>query len=450
MTTRDHHGALQRTVVISMSTKAVGLDFGTTNSAIAQVSQDGAVALAKFPAGPERAVAETMRSILFFAADPHGDEPRRSVGDEAIDRYIASGANGRLIQSLKSFLADRLFDETNIMGDYYSLEDLITPILQRLRKVAEEQFGELPPRVVVGRPVHFSAAQNDADDQRATARLEAAIRRAGWKEITFEFEPVAAAYHYASTIAREELILVADFGGGTSDFSIVRLRPPSGTPAQHRYEILANDGVALAGDAFDGEIVRRLIAPELGRGSQYRTPYGSVLPMPTWFYAQTERWHFLSFLKAPTTINKLRDLEHQSLAPEKVRALIHIVENDLGYLLFKSVEQTKLALSDADTTTFRFVDHDVMLEKPATREAFESWIARELRSIAECVERVLAAAEVLPDSIDSVFLTGGSSFVPIVRRIFARTFGAEKIRTGSEFTSIARGLALRGLELAQS
>ncbi len=230
------------------------------------------VALAKFPAGPERAVAETMRSILFFAADPHGDEPRRSVGDEAIDRYIASGANGRLIQSLKSFLADRLFDETNIMGDYYSLEDLITPILQRLRKVAEEQFGELPPRVVVGRPVHFSAAQNDADDQRATARLEAAIRRAGWKEITFEFEPVAAAYHYASTIAREELILVADFGGGTSDFSIVRLRPPSGTPAQHRYEILANDGVAIAGDAFDGEIVRRLIAPELGRGSQYRTP----------------------------------------------------------------------------------------------------------------------------------------------------------------------------------
>jgi hypothetical chaperone protein len=443
MTTRDHHGALQRTVVISMSTKAVGLDFGTTNSAIAQVSQDGAVALAKFPAGPERAVAETMRSILFFAADPHGDEPRRSVGDEAIDRYIASGANGRLIQSLKSFLADRLFDETNIMGDYYSLEDLITPILQRLRKVAEEQFGELPPRVVVGRPVHFSVAQNDADDQRATARLEAAIRRAGWKEITFEFEPVAAAYHYASTIAREELILVADFGGGTSDFSIVRLRPPSGTPAQHRYEILANDGVALAGDAFDGEIVRRLIAPELGRGSQYRTPYGSVLPMPTWFYAQMERWHFLSFLKAPTTINKLRDLEHQSLAPEKVRALIHIVENDLGYLLFKSVEQTKLALSDADATTFRFADHDVMLEKPATREAFESWIARELRSIAECVDRVLAAAEVSPGSIDSVFLTGGSSFVPVVRRIFAKAFGAEKIRTGSEFTSIARGLALR-------
>jgi hypothetical chaperone protein len=426
-----------------MSAKAVGLDFGTTNSAIAAVSREGTVALASFPAGHERARSETMRSILFFAADPHGDEPRLSVGGEAIDHYIVSAANGRLIQSLKSFLADRLFDETNIMGDYYTLEDLITPILKRLRKVAEEQFGELPSQVVVGRPVHFSAAQNDADDQRATARLEAAIRRAGWKDITFEFEPVAAAYHYASTIAREELILVADFGGGTSDFSIVRLRPRSATSAHQRYEILANDGVAIAGDAFDGEIVRRLVAPELGRGTQYRTPYGSVLPMPTWFYAQLERWHFLSFLKAATTMNKLRDLEHQAMAPEKVRALIHIVEDDLGYLLFRSVEQTKLALSDAETTTFRFIDQTVAIEKAATREAFESWIGRELRSIAECVDRVLASAEVTPGAIDSVFVTGGSSFVPVVRRIFAERFGAEKIRTGSEFTSIARGLALR-------
>ena|SRR5579862_5361829 len=431
-------------MVIDMDAKAIGLDFGTTNSAIARVAGDGSIALANFSAG-DRARSETMRSILFFAADPPENESRLSVGAAAIDRYIESSANGRLIQSLKSFLADRSFDATDIMGELYSLEDLIAPILRRLRKIAEEQFGELPPHVVVGRPVHFSSGQNDADDELATTRLSNAIRRAGWNDIRFEFEPVAAAYHYASTIAREELILVADFGGGTSDFSIVRLRPPG---ASARHDILANDGVALAGDAFDGEIVRRLVAPELGRGSQYRTPYGQVLPMPTWFYAQMERWHFLSFLKAPTTMNKLRDLEHQSLASEKIRALIHIVEDDLGYLLFKSVEQTKLALSDADSTRFRFSDHAVAIEKPATRADFESWIARELRAIAECVERVLKAAEVLPSSIDSVFLTGGSSFVPIVRRIFARTFGAEKIRTGSEFTSIARGLALRALELA--
>ena len=305
-------------------------------------------------------------------------------------------------------------------------------------------------RRLVGRPVHFSSAQNDADDQLATTRLAVAIRRAGWKEITFEFEPVAAAYHYAASIEREELIMVADFGGGTSDFSIVRLRPMATTPAHRRYEILANDGVAIAGDAFDGEIVRRLVAPELGRGTQYRSPYGNVLPVPTWFYAQMERWHFLSFLKAPATLNRMRDLARQALQPQKIAALIHIVENDLGYLLFKSVEQTKLALSDSDTARFDFSDPPISIEKPAVRLDFESWIARELRAIAECVDRVLAPAEVLPNQIDSVFVTGGSSFVPVVRRIFAERFGAQKIRTGSEFTSIARGLALRALEIAQS
>src|SRR5262249_18904229 len=281
-----------------------------------------------------------------------------------------------------------------------------------------------------------SSAQNDADDELATTRLSVAIRRAGWKDITFEFEPVAAAYHYASTIAREELILVADFGGGTSDFSIVRLRPPSDPATQDRYQILANDGVAIAGDAFDGEIVRHLVAPELGRGSQYRTPYGQVLPMPTWFYAQMERWHFLSFLKAPNTMNRMRDLERQALEPKKIGALIRIVEDDLGYLLFKAVEQTKLALSASESATFRFCEHSVTIEKSALRADFESWIAGELRAIAECVDRVLTAAEAMPDQIDSVFLTGGSSFVPIVRRIFERLFGVDKIRTGSEFTSI--------------
>lgn len=438
---------------MSVPVKAVGLDFGTTNSAIAAARQDQSdqsVALAQFAAGKDRARSETMRSILFFSADPHEGDPAMSVGGEAIDQYVASSANGRLIQSLKSFLADRLFHQTNIMGDSYSLEDLVTPILKTLRAAALNQFGELPDHVVVGRPVHFSSAQNDADDRLATTRLEVAIRRAGWKEITFEFEPVAAAYHYAATIQREELILVADFGGGTSDFSIVRLRPATLSDAHNRYEILANDGVALAGDSFDGEIVRRLVAPELGRGSRYRTPYGQELPMPTWFYAQIERWHFLSFLKAPSTMHRMRDLEHQAIEPRKIGALIHIVENDLGYLLFKSVEQTKLELSESETSIFRFADHPFSIEKSAARTAFESWIARELRAIAECVDRVMAAAEVLPNQIDSVFLTGGSSFVPVVRNIFATRFGAEKIRTGSEFTSIARGLALRALEISQT
>ncbi len=346
---------------MSIGVTAVGLDFGTTNSAIAAAARDGSVALARFPSESGGEPSETMRSILFFPADPYADETVPAVGGEAIRRYLASGANGRLIQSLKSFLADRLFHETNIMGVSYSLEALIAPFLQTLREAAQRQFGELPARVIVGRPVHFSSAQNQSDDELAATRLGIALRRSGWKEVIFEYEPVAAAYHYAATLEREELCLVADFGGGTSDFSIVRLRPATAAAPSERYQILANDGVALAGDSFDGEMVRHLVVSALGRGSLYRSPYGRVLPAPTWFYSQLERWHYLSFLKASATMNRLRDLEHQALEPEKIRALIHIIENDLGYLLFKSVERGKLELSDGEAATlqvFRSADRD--------------------------------------------------------------------------------------------
>ncbi|HYA34799.1 MAG TPA: Hsp70 family protein, partial [Candidatus Binataceae bacterium] len=389
--------------------------------------------------------SDTMRSILFFAAEPEAGEPGVYAGNQAIAQYLLSGANGRLIQSLKSFLADRLFRDTNIMGNMYSLEDLITPILVALSRPAVEQFGEVPERIVVGRPVRFSAARTKEDDDLATARLEVALRRAGFRNVIFEYEPVAAAYHYASTIATDELILVADFGGGTSDFSIVRICPR--TSSQQRYDILANDGVAIAGDAFDGEIVRHLVASELGRGSRYKTPYGQVLPMPTSFYAQLERWHYFSFLKARATMERLRDLERQALEPEKIRALVHIVENDLGYMLFRSIERTKIGLSESEETAFTFSDPPIAISKPVRRKAFETWIERELNEIAGCVDRVMEAAGAVPTDIDTVFMTGGSSFVPAVREIFLSRFGAEKLRMGNEFTSVARGLALRALEL---
>ena len=197
-----------------------------------------------------------------------------SVGNDAIRRYLAAAGNGRLVQSLKSFLADRTFESTDIMGETYTLGDLIAPIISALRDAAIAQFGELPPRIVVGRPVHFAAAGNP-DEALARSRLDIAIRRAGWTDVVFEYEPVAAAYDYALRITRDETVLIADFGGGTSDFSVLRLKPR--TAAMHgaaRYEILGNDGVGIAGDAFDGRVMRHLVAPALGRGTKYRSPYG--------------------------------------------------------------------------------------------------------------------------------------------------------------------------------
>src|SRR5581483_5763628 len=205
--------------------RAVGLDFGTTNSAISVILEDGAPHLARFNS-PDDTPIESFRSILFFewVQETGGTESSVSVGNEAIRRYLRAAANGRLIQSLKSFLAVRSFDSTDIMGEQYSLGDLIAPILIELRQAAESQFGSLPPAVTVGRPVHFSDARDGADDAFAQARLDVAVRRAGWDDVRFEYEPVAAAHDYSTRIVRDETVLIGDFGGGTSDFSILRLR----------------------------------------------------------------------------------------------------------------------------------------------------------------------------------------------------------------------------------
>ncbi|MDO8430971.1 MAG: Hsp70 family protein [Candidatus Binatus sp.] len=433
---------------MSFEVKAVGLDFGTTNSAISVVGADGAPRLARFPHAEGGAATETFRSILFFETRDEigGAASAVSVGNDAIRRYLAASGNGRLVQSLKSFLADKTFDSTDIMGENYTLGDLIAPIISALRDAAIAQFGELPPRIVVGRPVHF-ASMGAADEALARSRLDIAVRRAGWTEVEFEYEPVGAAYDYALRIARDELVLIADFGGGTSDFSLLQLRPRSA--AKHgavRYEILGNDGVGIAGDAFDGRIMRHLVAPALGRGTKYRSPYGMVLPAPTWPYTRLERWHYLSFLKARATMLRFEELKRQSLEPDKIGALIHVVENDLGYFLFRAVEQSKLELSDAESAIFNFVDAPVEIEAIVGRAEFEAWIDRYLAQIAGCVDRLMLTAGLEARSIDSVFLTGGSSFVPAVRRIFVERFGADRIRMGDEFTSVARGLALRALD----
>ena len=430
--------------------QAVGLDFGTTNSAIAVVGTDGSPRLARFRAAEGGDESETFRSILFFESPEEigGTDSAVSVGNDAIRRYLAAAGNGRLVQSLKSFLADKTFESTDIMGETYTLGDLIAPIITALRDAAIAQFGELPPRIVVGRPVHFAAAGNP-DEALARSRLDIAIRRAGWTDVVFEYEPVAAAYDYALRITRDETVLIADFGGGTSDFSVLHLKPR--TASKHgaaRYEILGNDGVAIAGDAFDGRMMRHLVAPALGRGTKYRSPYGMVLPAPTWPYTKLERWHYLSFLKARATMLRFEELKRESFEPEKIAALIHIVENDLGYFLFRSVEKTKLELSALEAADFKFSDLPVLIEDIVARPDFEKWIARYLEQIAECVDRLMKTVALSSNAIDSVFLTGGSSFVPAVRRIFIDRFGADRIRVGDEFTSVARGLALRALDAA--
>jgi hypothetical chaperone protein len=425
----------------------IGLDFGTTNSAIAVASSTGATTLATFPEGDRQTT--TFRSILYFDPEARGPDrkPRAVAGPEAIIRYLQAETRGRLIQSMKSHLASRLFQETYVFGQRYTLEDLIAMLLRALRAVAEAQFGDLGRRVVVGRPVRFSGAIDEAEDAFALGRLRAALEQVGFKEVVFEFEPVAAAYAYESQLDHDELILIADFGGGTSDFSLMQVGPTVRCRGHTAGDILGTEGVALAGDDFDSKIVRRLIAPRLGRGSQYRAAFNKLLPVPSWLYTKLECWHYLSFLKSRKTMQMLEELRWQALEPEKIEALIRVIEQDLGYYLYRSVERAKIELSARDASQLTFRDDGLTIEEALTRAQFEAWIGDELAAIASCVDRLLARTGVAPQDVGSVFLTGGSSFVPAVRRLFEARFGASRIRGGDELTSVAKGLALRALDL---
>jgi hypothetical chaperone protein len=425
-----------------------GIDFGTTNSSVALVTRDSTVELASFTfAGTETL---SSRSVLYFeqVKAPGGMKRTHGLsGPAAIERYLESDEKGRLIQSLKSHLTNRTLSGTEVFGRRHKLEELISRMLGDLRKHAEKQFESPVRNAVVGRPVRFVGSESDEDDDFAVARLREAFQIAGFEHVDFELEPVAAAYSYESTLDHDELILIGDFGGGTSDFSLLRVGPEARKHQHGKRQMLGYSGVGLAGDAFDARIVRKLVCPALGSNSEARS-LNKILPaVPAWIYANLERWHYLSFLRTNNVREILKSARVRALEPEMIEALIAIIDQDLGYQLHQAVQRVKFALSQHESAEFRFHDGGLDLRIPIIRRDFETWIADDLRAIEEAVDSLLRNSNTQPREVDRVFLTGGSSFVPAVRRIFASRFGKEKIRGGHEFTSVAHGLALRALQL---
>ena len=418
----------------------IGFDFGTTNSSIAIASRGNEIRLAAFPfAG---GLTESFRSVLYLEQLKQAGRTtlKSRTGPAAIEHYLEADQKGRLVQSLKSFLSSRTLAATDVFGRRVLLEDLISIILRDIRAAAEAQFGVPVRSAVVGRPVRFVGADTDADSDYAVARLGEALKKAGFERVTFELEPVGAAFYYESTLDHNELILIGDFGGGTSDFSVLRVGPGArGRPAS----ILANDGVGLAGDAFDARLIRNVVAPVLGAGTMMRSGVDKILPVPNWVYLKLERWHHLSFLKSKETLDMLETVKRQAFESQGIEGLLHLVRNDLGYYLHQSVQKAKADLSCHEMTILNYDDGMVEIHEPVRREDFERWIAPELADIETAVDRVVISAGVKRTDIDRVFLTGGTSFVPAVRRIFESRFGSKRILAGNEFTSVARGLALR-------
>ena len=432
-----------------MPAPSIGFDFGTTNSTVALAGADGTVRSATFPLfGAERS---TARSILFFDPDDQefsGHRPRPHAGNAAIEHYEHVGGEGRLVLSAKSWLASRSFEATMVYGHRFALEHLVGGIVEHLRQRTRDQFGVDPTRVVAGRPVHFARGEGDEDDHFAEDRLRRAFLVAGIEDVTFEYEPIGAAYAYEQRLSRDELILIGDFGGGTSDFCLLSVGPGfRGASRQTRADsILGTGGVGRAGDAFDGRIMRNVVAPQLGEGSLRRGVFGDEFPIPGWIYRHLEKWHRLSMLKAPDMLRRLHRLQESALESGRLEALLHIVEDDLGFALYRAVEGVKRQLSVGDEARLLFHDGPVALDAVVRRDDFEGWIAPELTEIAAAVDRLLGDTGVSPSTVDRVFLTGGSSFVPAVRKIFEDRFGANRLAGGEELTSVARGLALRAAE----
>ena len=422
----------------------IGIDFGTTNSSLA-FARDGRVDLVQFPSSA--GISHSSRSLLYLQRRMHA--PRKPVsvwtGAEAIERYLATDsfsdeAQGRLIQSLKSYLSARSLTGTEIFGRQYRFEDLVARILSKLRQRASEYFGFEITCAVAGRPVMFVGAESEADNAFAEARLRDSLLQAGFKHVDFVMEPVAAAYAYEGSNPDNELLLIGDFGGGTTDFSLLRLS--SSSTGSSALQVLGNTGVGVAGDAFDARIVRRLISPALGSESMARS-VGKVLPaLPAWVYTNLERWHTLSFLRTHAAMEMLRTTQKRALEPEKIAALTAVVEHDLGYRLHQAVQRVKIDLSRYEKAEF-VLDTDVLhLRASVTRSEFEQWIAPTIARMEASLDELLRKAGVVPAEVHRVFLTGGTSLVPAVQNVFSSRFGEDRVRSGEAFTSVAYGLAL--------
>ncbi|MGZ6013783.1 MAG: Hsp70 family protein [Caulobacteraceae bacterium] len=412
-------------------TDAIGIDFGTTNTVAAQSASDGGVRLVEIAGSP------TFRSALSFARPPHDPQGRVvEAGPFAIEAYVEDPLETRFIQSFKSYAASPLFTETRILERRYQFEDLLSVFLLGLKRHAGDALADLPPRVVVGRPVAFAGLQ--PDPALALRRYQEAFGRLGFSDIRYAYEPVAAAFFFARQLTADATVLVADFGGGTSDFSIIRFERHAG---RMKATPLANSGVGVAGDAFDYRILDHLVSPRLGKGTDYRA-FDQLLPIPNRYYAAFARWEQLALMRASRDMRDIRALTRTAVEPEKIAALVELLDDNHGYRLYQSVSRLKEALSSEDEAVFSFRAGDIVIEGPVKRSHFERWIAPELAAIAGAVDEALNKAALGPGQVDRVFLTGGSSFVPAVRRLFAERFGEARLESGAELVSIASGLAL--------
>ncbi len=427
---------------MASSTSHVGIDFGTSNSALAVADPTtGDVHFVTFPL--LGTTTPSYRSLLFF--DPEEQQGGRPIayhaGTEGIEAYLEALGEGRLVQSFKTHLTTENLGRTQIAHHQVSLDEMLRLFFVRLRGHLQRELGDVPERAVIGRPVRFAGATSDEANDRAQVRLREAAMAAGFADVKFELEPIAAAFHYERQLERPELALVADFGGGTTDFCLMHLGPRRHHGKSRRDDIVQTGGVGVAGDDLDAAMIEHVVGPRLGQGTTY-VEMGTEREIPKSYYFKLARWHQLSFLQGKRTRAELERLHRLAREPDAIAAFMHVLENNQGFHLHKAVERAKIALSSQPTGRFHYEDDPVEIDTEVTRADFETWIAPLVADIAAGLDDTLARAGVPPSEVDRVFMTGGTAFVPAVRREFESRFGPQKLTGGDELMSIASGLAL--------
>ncbi|WP_296017965.1 Hsp70 family protein [uncultured Agrobacterium sp.] len=419
-------------------TRTLGLDFGTTNTVMA-LSDTGTTSHSmRFTSSA--GTTDSMRTALSFMKDKGLGAAALQVeaGQAAIQQFIDHPGECRFLQSIKTFAASSLFQGTLVYAKRQSFEDLMEVFLRKLKTYAGDEWKDDVSTVIAGRPVRF--AGSNPDEALALARYNEALTRAGFPQIHYVYEPVAAAYYFAQSLKKDANVLVADFGGGTTDYSLIRFEKQAGqlsaTPIGH-------SGVGVAGDHFDFRMIDNLVSPEIGKGSKFKS-FDKVLDVPSGYYVNFGRWNQLSIFKTSREFADLKSLLRSALEPEKLELFVELVEHDEGYPLYQATSSTKMALSSQEEAEFNFAPLGAAGRKMVKRSDFDRWIADDLAKIEEALDEVLTKTNTTPQSIDKVFLTGGTSFVPAVRQLFTRRFDADKIESGGELLSIAHGLAMIG------
>jgi hypothetical chaperone protein len=410
-----------------MSTLSLGLDFGTTNTVVSRRVGD-AVSTLMFDT--KRGPLDTVRTVLALWQDPAKQQSSIAVGRDALAEFSEFPEDTRLIQSLKSYAANPLFRQAMILNKPYTFALLMREFLEQLFRLSDVTLADVE-KITVGRPVKF--AGYNPDEKLALARYREAFTAIGIPQVEFVFEPVAAAFTFARRLKTSATVLIADFGGGTTDFSVLRLAAPN---SNKQHEVLGVGGIGLAGDQFDYRIVTHAILPHLGLGTHYKSMGGKVLELPKHVFNSLARWNELSFLRTTKDYADLQDLSASSDAPEKLSRFFHIVDHSKGLDLYDAVSRVKRDLSSQTSANLKFESLNINI----SRADFESWISDDIARINAALSNTFENINCAESEIDSVFLTGGTSLVPAVRQLFEQRFGREKIHAGDEMISVAKGL----------